>query len=115
MRRSWIVAVAVLACTGCLVAGAAGGADKAQAAHCTTGYVCVYTNIFFSGAEGLTVCGAAGAHPLAGWKESVMNHCANRAVWTRVNGNANACMPAGGQIEHYGFNEIWIGALGSHC
>jgi hypothetical protein len=89
--------------------------EATASVNCGSGVVCVFTNTFFNGAEGQTACGAEGAHPLAGWKESAINHCANRPVWTRVNGSANACMPAGGQIEHFGFNEIWIGAIGGHC
>jgi hypothetical protein len=90
-------------------------ASDALANHCTTGYVCVYTGIGFSGAEGLTVCGAEGVHPFAGFKSSGMNHCANRSVWFRTNGVTQTCREAGGQVESSAFNEIWIGALGSHC
>lgn len=115
MRRSWSAAAAALACAGCLVVGAAGAPGEALANDCTTGYVCVYPNIWFSGAEGLTVCGAQGAHPFGSWKESGMNHCANRAVWFRVNGVAQTCRNAGGQVEAAGFNEIWIGVLNSTC
>jgi hypothetical protein len=121
MRKIWIGAVAVLASTA-LAVGAAGAAGKAHpageataSANCGGGLVCVFTEGYFFGAEGQTVCGAEGAHPFGGWKHSVLNHCANRPVWVRINGSAKACMPAGGQIENFEFNEIWVGALGGHC
>lgn len=82
--------------------------------ECPNGYVCAYANIFYGGGQGNSLC-TGGAHPLGGWKESALNRCANKAAWFRVNGTAQTCRNAGGQLEVGGFNEIWIGAEGSHC
>jgi len=121
MKRSWIVAIALLTCA-ILAVGAVGAAGKPQpaneataSANCGSGVVCVFTGIAFQGTEGQTNCGAEGAHPLAGKKESGINHCANRAVWFRTNGTAHYCRNAGDQLESAEFNELWIGAGGSHC
>lgn len=128
MKRNWIFAVGLALAIGVLGFASAAAADEAPPAseaapageaaplvNCGSGVVCVFTEILFNGAEGQTNCGAEGAHPLAGTKHSGINHCANRAVWFRINGTAHYCRNAGDQLEVGEFNELWVGASGSHC
>jgi len=76
MKKGWIAAAALMACAA-LAAGPVGAAGKPRpadeataSANCGSGVVCVFTEIAFMGAEGQTLCGAQGAHPLAGTKHS---------------------------------------------
>lgn len=135
MRRSWIV-VALLVCACFAVGAAAATADEVPPASeesaaapesgeeaapavaldesCSTGFVCVWNNILYGGVKSTTLC-TGGAHPLAGFKFSAKNRCANKASWFRINGSAVECLDAGGNRKVAEFNEIWIGAEGSHC
>jgi hypothetical protein len=83
---------------------------------CNNGYVCVWTMFHYQGAKGESLC-TGGPHPLAGFKGSAKNRCANKAAWLRVNGIAAHCVnPANNFPESsFGFNELWIGAEGSRC
>lgn len=94
---------------------AAPNGEAVALAECSSGRICVFTGIDFTGTPGYTECGAEGAHPLGGTKQSGENHCGDRAVWFRVNGNAQYCRNANGQLEVGSFNELWVGAPGSHC
>lgn len=144
MRRNWITgAILAIACClavwGAAVASAEGshpssgtGATppaEAEASHpssgagviplaeegCTSGHVCVWPKENYQGTRGESLC-TGGPHPLAGIKESAKNRCLNKASWLRLDGFALECMNAGdsfpGTLE---FNELWIGAEGSHC
>lgn len=133
MRRNWLV-LAILAFACCLVVGvtAAAAAGEAPPASestppasepgappppnpsCLAGYVCSWFQLGFQGEPGFTLC-TGGPHPLNQFKGSVKNRCANKASWLRINGVANECINAGGQDEITEFNELWIGAEGSHC
>jgi len=80
------------------------------------GGICVFAFPYFMGADGVTSCGAPGAHPLAGWKYSIINECSQVAVWARVNGNAIFCKePMTSNNNSPAFNELWVGKGGSHC
>jgi hypothetical protein len=120
MRRNQIVAVALVVAAALLTVASTAVAEEAPPtapppANCPSGVVCVFTEGYFMGAEGHTVCSAEGAHPFGGWKFSILNHCTSRPVWVRIGGEAKACVPSGGQIENFKFNEIWVGASGGHC
>lgn len=80
------------------------------------GDVCVYPLPFFEGPVGITECSAPGAHPLGGNKASIQNGCGERAVWARRSGTAVFCKePLTSNNNSPIFNELWIGAIGSHC
>jgi hypothetical protein len=84
-------------------------------ASCNSGNVCVWTETGYNGAKGESLC-TGGPHPLAGWKYSVKNRCANKASWLRINGVSNMCINPGGESSGtFQFNELWIGAEGSRC
>ena len=89
---------------------------SASAGGCPLGIVCVYTETNFFGAEGRTPCSQTGIHPLAGNKRSAANGCTGRAVFLRNNGvYAGVCLPATTSHPNILFNEIRIGAVGTHC
>jgi len=90
------------------------GAAPPPNPSCLAGYVCSWFQVGFQGEPGFTLC-TGGSHPLNQFKGSVKNRCANKASWLRINGFANDCVNAGGQREIAEFNELWIGAEGSHC
>lgn len=106
------------ACMAVAVLGALALAPgEAQAITCSVGEVCVFANTNYLGGQGTTVCSAAGLHPLANWKNSGINNCANRAVWFRFNGVLAQCLDFRQASPNFGrqVNEIWIGADGSRC
>ena len=91
------------------------GASALLDESCANGHVCVWPETYFKGAKGESLC-TGGPHPLAGVKLSAKDRCANKAVWLRKDGIAKGCVNAGGQAElAFAFNELWIGAEGSHC
>jgi hypothetical protein len=92
-----------------------GGHVELLSGSCSSGHVCVWTEPSYKGAKGESLC-TGGAHSLSGFKLSVVNSCGNKAAWLRVNGVANECINAGFEYEITAkFNELWIGAEGSHC
>jgi len=83
--------------------------------NCNSGNVCVWVEYEYNGAKGESSC-TGGAHPLAGWKYSAKNRCANKASWLRANGSAIQCVnPGNNNGATLAFNEVWIGAEGSRC
>jgi hypothetical protein len=80
------------------------------------GDVCVYPLPFFEGPVGITECSAPGAHPLGSNKASIQNGCGERAVFARRSGTAVFCKePLTSNNNSPIFNELFIGAIGSHC
>ncbi len=112
MRRISI-AVAILAAACCLLAAWVAVPATADES-CNSGHVCVWNGFWFTGVKGESLC-TGGAHPLAGWKYSAKNRCANKASWLRRNGTAYYCVNPGNNLNVAEFNELWIGAEGSRC
>jgi hypothetical protein len=125
MKRSWAL-IAVVACSFLLSGVSVAAAEEVESSGegaapataldetCNPGLVCVWTNIYYSGVKGTSLC-TGGAHTLAGWKFSAKNRCANKASWLRINGNAVECLDPGVSRGVAEFNELWIGAEGSRC
>jgi hypothetical protein len=117
MRKIWIVVIASLALALSLLPGVSVAAGGEGLAKCQKGHVCVWVEKNFKGAEGESLC-TGGAHPLAGYKKSAANHCANKAVWLREDGTARVCMEPEseiGEIVPLPIDELWVGIEGSHC
>lgn len=112
MRYGWMAVLGATLVFGLL--GIVSNASANEEACPNTGTVCDWTNTSFKGTRAEILC-TGGAHPLNFTKFSVKDRCPNKAAWTRVNGVALNCVNAGGQIEVAEFNELWIGAEGSHC
>lgn len=93
-----------------------GQSEVDPAITCEAGLVCVWTEVEFKGAEGLTSCSATGFHPLAGIKHSIANDCSSRAVFLRFEGKyTGICLPHNSQEAKSLFDEIRIGEPGTHC
>jgi len=96
------------------VAAVVGVSAASASPTCNTGHVCAWTEPNFQGAKGESLC-TGGKHPLGGFKWSSYNHCANKAVWIRIDGEAKACLEPSFVDTATRFNELWVGVEGSHC
>jgi len=82
---------------------------------CSSGYVCAWNFVHFEKVKGKSLC-TGGPHPLAGYKYSAKNRCANKKAFLKIKGTTiQTCTNPGGDRPLTEFNEVWIGAEGSRC
>lgn len=113
MRKHWMALLGLMLAVGSLAAiPASASADES----CASGHVCVWTETFFQGAKGESLC-TGGVHGLAGLKKSGKNRCANKAVWFQQNGTKVACLNPNENNAAFAFlpNELFVGTEGSRC
>jgi Peptidase inhibitor family I36 len=104
-----VVALAIAVSIGLFAAGSA-AADET----CPSGNVCVWPQRNFQGTRGLSLC-TGGVHPLAGYKESVKNRCANKSAILRKDGVWTWCIGPAENANVPPINEVVILAEGAHC
>ncbi len=121
MRQKWITALGfavAFSLVGSSMA-AAGASTHAQGAvgiaplgevspldeTCVSGHACVWTEKFFQGAKGESLC-TGGVHTLAGFKKSGKNRCANKAVILRQSGTRVGCMEPGENAASLSLNRM---------
>ncbi len=111
MRKNWIIAAC--AALGLCLIPATASADSS----CSSGHVCVWTELGWNGAKGETKCSESGLHKFAGIKHSGKNECANRAVWFRkANGEKVFCAEPGQWFAQFNeVEQVWVGEEGARC